>query len=80
MLRAVPDGDKDLSYLITPSRERAYELNKAYMALVKEQSFDLGRDTILHPTANVHKQIENGSTDLVDSGQIYPDGRLWLAW
>jgi len=80
MLRAAPGGDQDIGYLITPSAERAAQLNKAYMALIKAQEIKLGRDTLIAPPANVHSHISNGSTDLGDSGQIYKDGQLWLDW
>lgn len=78
--RAAPGGDKDLAYLIAPSRKRALELNKAYLALVREQAFTRGRDTLLAPPKNVHTAIENGSTDLAESGRVYTDGKLHLEW
>src|SRR3546814_1233395 len=34
----------DLSTLMLPSRERALALDKAYLAIVREQSFTAGRD------------------------------------
>lgn len=80
VLRAAKGGDRDIAFLLTPSRERAILLNKAYMTLVREQSFDLGRDALPAPPANVHRQIENGSTDLGRTGRVYRDGRLWLDW
>ncbi|MEZ4731048.1 MAG: hypothetical protein R3E79_28340 [Caldilineaceae bacterium] len=80
VLRAAPGGDQDISFLIAPSRERAALLNKAYMALVKEQRFELGRDAILKPPANVHAFIENGDTALSQTGRVYTDGTLWLDW
>jgi len=78
--RAAPGGDQDITFFITPSRERLLLLNKAYMVLVKEQSFALGRDTLIAPPTNVHTEIENGSTDLSETGRVYRDGRLWLDW
>ena len=78
--RAAPGGDQDLAALLTPSRERALELNKAYMALVREQAFTRGRDTMIAPPANVLPQVENGSTGLEDAGRVYKDGRLHLRW
>jgi hypothetical protein len=77
---AQPGGSEDITFLIAPSRERALKLNKAYMALVKTQRFDLGRDTVIHPPGNVHPEIENGSTDLAATGKVFTDGRLWLDW
>jgi hypothetical protein len=78
--RAAIGGDQDITFLVTPSRQRALQLNKAYIALVREQAFAQGRDTLLAPPRNVHDKIENGSTDLGKSGRVYFDGRLWLDW
>jgi hypothetical protein len=78
--RASKGGDKDITWLIAPSRVRALALTKAYMALVREQSFDLGRDTLLAPPANVHPNIENGETELGDARLLFNDGKLWLDW
>ena len=71
---------KDIRDLITPSRTRAIDLNKAYMALVREQNFEQGRDTVLAPAHNVHRRIENGDTGLKQKNKVYDDGRLWLEW
>ncbi|WP_246357156.1 hypothetical protein [Pyxidicoccus fallax] len=78
--RAARGGDRDLTWLVTPSRERALELGRAYMALVREQTFTKGRDTLLAPPKNVLPAVENGSTGLEDAGLIFEDGRLHLAW
>jgi hypothetical protein len=45
--------------LITPSKERALALNKAYKLIVAEQSYIFGRDAVLKPAKNVLKQVEN---------------------
>jgi hypothetical protein len=78
--RAAPGGDRDLAFLLLPSRERAIMLNKAYRVLVRGQRFDLGRDGLLVPAANVHRTIENGSTELGKANRVYTDGRLRLDW
>jgi hypothetical protein len=78
--RAAKGGDQDLAFLLTPSRERALQLNKAYMALVREQAFTKGRDTMIAPPANVLRKVENGSTGLQEAGRVYEDGRLHLSW
>lgn len=78
--RAAPGGDRDIAWLILPSRRRALDLNKAYLAIVREQSFAHGRDTLLAPPANVHATIVNGETDLGQAGKVFRDGRLWLDW
>ena len=63
-----------------PTRARALALDKAYLALVREQRFELGRDALLGPPANVHARITNGSTELADRRMVFDDGVLWLAW
>ncbi len=78
--RAAPGGDKDLFWLLFPSRARALLLDKAYRLIVAEQSFTRGRDPVVRPAANVHRRIENGSTDLAETGKLYRDGRLHLDW
>jgi hypothetical protein len=78
--RAAPGGDMDISYLVAPSRARALALDKAYMALVGEQKFDLGRAAVLSPPQNVHQHIDNGDTGLGAGIGVFGDGRLWLQW
>ncbi len=77
--RASVGGDTDIRHLILPSRERAYRLNKAYMALVARQRFDLGRDPMLSPPVNVFAKITEVSAGL-PAERIYRDGTLWLDW
>jgi hypothetical protein len=80
VLRGAPGGDRDLGFLVLPSRERALKLDKAYRALVKAQRFDRGRAANVRPVANVHARIENGSTELGKTGRVFRDGRLALDW
>jgi len=44
----------DIARLLLPSAERALDLDRAYRAVVLEQSFDRGRDAILARSPNVH--------------------------
>src|SRR5207253_1536529 len=62
--RAAPGGDRDLVHLVAPSRARALALDKAYLAIVRAQSFALGRTPLLAPTTNVHARVDNGATEL----------------
>ena len=79
--RAGVGGDKDLRHLIVPSRERALALDKAYLAVVREQSFTKGRDAVLAPMKNVHERIEgNGETELGKAKRLFADSRLQLDW
>ncbi|HSW13501.1 MAG TPA: hypothetical protein VLI06_11725 [Solimonas sp.] len=73
-------SEQGLLALIAPSRERALLLDKAYLTLVREQSYALGRDALPAPAVNVHEQLENNDTALKASGKVYRDGRIWLDW
>ena len=77
--RAAVGGDRDIRHVILPSVERSYRLNKAYMALVRRQRFDVGRDPMPTPPANVFQRIEEISAGL-PADRIYRDGTLWLDW
>ncbi len=68
----------DVAELLTPSRARALALAKAYLALVREQSFTHGRDPILRPAEHVHHRIDPERTPT--AGAVYLDGRLQLDW
>lgn len=50
---------KDVYDIIVPSQQRALKLNKAYRAIVEEQSFAFGRDTVINPSPNIHREINN---------------------
>ena len=69
-----------IAALISPSRARALALAKAYTVTVQEQSYTQGRDAVLEPVQNVHRQIANTDTPLKASSRVYQDGRLWLDW
>lgn len=47
----------DISTLLVPSPQRALALDKAYLAIVREQSFRFGRDAVLSPLENVHHEL-----------------------
>lgn len=78
--RAAPGGDRRLPYLVAPSRARALQLDKAYLVLVREQSFERGRDALLTPPAHVYRRIDGESTGLAEAGRVYRDGTLRLDW
>jgi hypothetical protein len=75
--RAAVGGDRDLAWALFPSRERALALDKAYLAVVREQSFTRGRDAILAPSTRVHSRIDNDATGI---RAPHRDGRLHLEW
>ena len=68
----------DLAELLTPSRARALALDKAYRAIVREQSFTRGRDAVLAPAVHVHEHIDPETTPT--AGAAHLDGRLQLRW
>jgi hypothetical protein len=75
----------DLASTLFPSRERALALDKAYLAIVREQSFARGRDASLRPATRVHRTITVDGTGLhADApganARTYRDGRLHLVW
>jgi hypothetical protein len=78
--RAAAGGDRDLAFLILPSRERALSLNKASMVVAREQRYEKGRDPVIAPARNVHRRIDDESTGLAENRAVFPDGQLRLAW
>ncbi|WP_437877244.1 hypothetical protein [Sorangium sp. So ce513] len=78
--RGAPGGDRDLAYLVAPSRERALLLDKAYRALVRAQRFEAGREVLLGPATGVLRVVEEESTGLGEAQRVYLDGRIHLDW
>ncbi len=74
-----PDGTLDQAALagktvyelITPSRQRALRLNKAYRVIVAEQSFIFGRDATVTPAENVHAQIDAATAPTLPPADRY---------
>jgi hypothetical protein len=67
---------RDLAALLLPSARRALDLDRAYIALVRRDRFELGRDAPLAPPENVHAHIDEETA----ARTTYADGRLALAW
>ena len=70
----------DIAALILPSSTRALLLDKAYLVIVREQSFTRGRDPVIAPLTAVHREIVDASTGLSEAGRVYLDGGLRLRW
>jgi hypothetical protein len=68
----------DVYALITPSRERAIALNKAYRVIVEEQSFLHGRDATVTPPENVFSAIDREVPPLAEDRRFTWDIRV--AW
>ncbi|WP_077284174.1 hypothetical protein [Cognaticolwellia aestuarii] len=62
--------------LITPSAERALKLNKAYLSIVREQSYIFGRDANLTSATNVLKQVDESQAPLAPEHRYTWDMRL----
>ena len=62
--------------LITPSPERAMQLNKAYYTIVKEQSYLFGRDATLTEATNVLRKIDDSQAPLKPQHRFNWDLRL----
>lgn len=62
--------------LITPSASRATNLNKAYLSIVREQSYLFGRDATLTEATNVLHHIDAEQPPLMPEYQYQWDMRL----
>tara|TARA_B100001540_G_scaffold266878_1_gene248153 strand:+ start:49 stop:1776 length:1728 start_codon:yes stop_codon:yes gene_type:complete len=71
----------DVYELITPSRERALQLNKAYRVIVAEQDYAYGRDATVTPPVNVYDKVDVESAPTLPPEKFFPwDIRLdWSA-
>ena len=67
---------KSVYDIITPSPERAYALNKAYLTIVKEQSYLFGRDATLTKATNVLSTIDAEQPPLKPEHRFKWDMRL----
>lgn len=79
--RAGPGGDRDLAWLLGPSRQRALDLDRATMLLVARQSFARGREPTLLPVLGVRREVDEGElTGLVTGRAVHRDGEASLDW
>ena len=58
---AVEHLHTDVSTLLLPTPARALDLDRAYLAIVKSQSFDKGRDALLGPAENAYATAPVGA-------------------
>lgn len=70
---------EDVYELITPSRERALELNKAYRVLVEDQDYVYGRDATVTPPANVYERVDVETAPTLPAEKFFP-WDIRLAW
>lgn len=62
---------KDVYSLITPSRQRALQLNKAYKVIVEDQRFLFGRDATVTPPHKVYDKVDNETSPTLAPEFIY---------
>ncbi|WP_288131863.1 hypothetical protein [Microbulbifer sp.] len=62
---------QDINVLIMPSSRRALDLNKAYRAVVEEQSYREGRDAVLTPRENLLREVAEGQETGVKQALSY---------
>ena len=62
--------------LITPSAERALDLNKAYLTIVHEQSYIFGRDATITKASNVLQKVDESQAPLPKQHRYKWDMRL----
>ncbi|TYK67068.1 hypothetical protein [Colwellia echini] len=67
---------KSVYELITPSAERALQLNKAYLTIMREQSYIFGRDANLTSATNVLEQVDESQAPLKSEHRYNWDMRL----
>ncbi|WP_076416978.1 hypothetical protein [Colwellia sp. UCD-KL20] len=67
---------KSVYELITPSSKRALKLNKAYLSIVREQSYIFGRDANLTSATNVLQQVDESQAPLPPKHRYDWDMRL----
>ncbi len=67
---------KNVYELITPSSQRALKLNKAYLSIVREQSYIFGRDANLTSATNVFKEVDESQAPLPPEHRYDWDMRL----
>lgn len=73
------ENAKDVYELITPSRERALELNKAYRVIVADQDFIYGRDATVMPPVNVYEHVDNETAPVLPA-EFFREWDIRLQW
>ena len=63
-----------------PPRERAFDLDRGYLANVVEQSYVWGRESSAKPAADAHSKIGERSTGLGEIDRVARDVSLLLDW
>jgi hypothetical protein len=70
------ESEKTLFELLTPSKERALLLDKAYRVIVREQRFLDGRDPTVTPPEHVLRKVNEAVSPLLPKNRYSWDLRL----
>jgi hypothetical protein len=70
---------QDVYTLITPSRERALALNKAYRTIVAEQDYIFGRDATVSAPINVYRRVDPETAPTL-SAELFHTWDIRLDW
>ncbi len=70
---------KNVYEMITPSKERALTLNKAYKIIVDDQDYIYGKDATVTPPTNVFQRIDNEKAKTLPKEKQY-DWNIILDW
>jgi hypothetical protein len=62
---------RDVYTLVTPSRDRALAMNKAYRTIVEDQDFVFGRDATVTPPPNVYEVVDNATAPTLPADRAY---------
>ena len=63
---------RDVYELVSPSRERALLLNKAYKTIVEDQDFIYGRDATVTPPKNVYDRVDPETAPTLPEDKFFP--------
>ncbi len=74
--KAKVESVENIHQLITPSKQRALKLNKAYKTIVGEQSFLFGRDATLVEARNVLEEVDESAVPINAEQRYVYDLRL----
>jgi hypothetical protein len=69
---ALEDLERDISFYLLPSKQRAIYLNKAYKVIVDEQSYIYGKTPHIKPIKTIYKEIESNLETEIDIPIKYP--------
>ena len=61
----------DVYTLITPSKARAMQLNKAYRTIVADQDYIYGRDSFVTAPHNVYDKVDNKTAPTLPAGKLF---------